>query len=576
MDRQRRGLGRRELLKGAAAAGLTAMGVPAAAGEPQESLRIPSTVSVEELAVAEFVESHLHTTPDDHKLMLRVWNRTRSSLQAMRGADLSPHTEPAFHFDPRIAGVPVPRGRSSVKVSPGDDPAYDANIESLAFATVLDLSRLLKARKITCTQLTRMYLDRLKRYGPKLLCVVTLTEDLAMKQAERADREIAAGKWRGPLHGIPWGAKDLLDTKGIRTTWGAKPFLERIPDDDATVVKRLEAAGAVLVAKLTLGELAMGDVWFGGRTNTPWNPKLGSSGSSAGPGSSVAAGLVGFAIGSETLGSIVSPSVRNGVTGLRPTYGRVSRNGAMPLCWTMDKLGPMARGVEDCGLVLGAIFGPDGVDRTTADVPFRWDPERKLTSLRVGFDTAAFDSIAKGQDEKRKKTYQDVLDTLKGLGIKLVPVTIPKLSPAYGALAGIIIDVEGATSFAKLTASDGIRQLAQQQEGSWPTTFRVGSLVPAADYVRAMQLRAQLQRDMADAIKDVDLYVTPPFGSLVHTNLTGHPTLVTRCGLIDNVPQMVEFTGQLYREDAILRVGLAYERATEHHKAWPDMEKIWG
>jgi Asp-tRNA(Asn)/Glu-tRNA(Gln) amidotransferase A subunit family amidase len=247
----------------------------------------------------------------------------------------------------------------------------------------------------------------------------------------------------------------------------------------------------------------------------------------------------------------------------------------MALSWTMDKLGPMCRRVEDCGLVLSSIFGPDGQDPTVADLPFRWDAERKLSTLRVGFDQAAFDTIAKGQDEKRKKLYQDVLDTLKAQGIQLIPVAIPKLNPAYGALASIIIDVEGATSFQKLASSEGIRQLAQQQEGSWPTTFRVGSLIPASDYVRAMQLRAQLQREMAAALKDVDLYVTPPFGSLVQTNLTGHPTLVTRCGIIDNVPQMVEFTGQLYREDAILRVGYAYEQATPHHKVWPDMEKIW-
>lgn len=571
-----RQVGRRDLLKGVAAAGFAALsGSTAEAGLQEAQSQTDPPVTPEEIGIADRVAAHLHNTADDHKQIARLWGRMRSSLKTVRSAEISPHSEPAFQFDPRLPGVPVPTGKSSVKPSRVSTSSYDGKIESLAFASVLELARLLHERKITSTELTRMYLDRLKRFGPKLLCTVTLTEEHALRQAERADQEIADGKWRGPLHGIPWGAKDLLDTKGIRTTWGAKPFENRVPTEDATVVKRLEEAGAVLIAKLTLGELAMGDVWYGGKTLTPWNPKQGSSGSSAGPGAAVAAGLVGFAIGSETLGSIVSPSVRNGVTGLRPTFGRVPRTGAMPLSWTMDKLGPMARRVEDCAVVLGAIFGPDGADQTVPDVPFRWDAGSKLSALKVGFDASAFESIAKGQDEKRKAIYQEVLETLRGQGISLIPVNIPKLTPAYSALASITIDVEGAASFQKLVASEGIRQLAQQQDGSWPNTFRVGSLIPAADYVRAMQLRADLQRQMADALKDVDLYVTPPFGSLVHTNLTGHPTLVTRCGMIDNVPQMVEFTGQLYREDAICRVGLAFEQATEHHKVWPDMEKIW-
>jgi Asp-tRNA(Asn)/Glu-tRNA(Gln) amidotransferase A subunit family amidase len=570
-----RRVGRRELLKGAAAAGLVTIGGGVEAVPLQDSQGSPeASITQEDIAAADRVAAHPYNSSDDHKQIARSWGRMRSSLRAIRAADASPHSLPAFTFDPRLPNTRVPTGKSSMKVGSPTTPVYNGAVESLAFASVVELGELLKARKVTSTQLTRMYLDRLKKFGPKLLCVVNLTEELALKQAARADEELAAGKWRGPLHGVPWGAKDLLDTKSIPTTWGAKPYEKQIPAEDATVVKRLEEAGAVLVAKLTLGELAMGDVWFGGRTNTPWNAKLGSSGSSAGPGAAVAAGLVGFAIGSETLGSIVSPSVRNGVTGRRPTFGRVPRTGAMPLSWTMDKLGPMCRRVEDCAVVLGAIFGPDGADPTVPDVPFRWNASSKLSSLRVGFDQAAFEQISKGQDEKRKKIYEDVLSTLRGLGIQLVPVTIPKLTPAYSALASITIDVEGAASFQKLVSGEGIRQLVQQQDGSWPNTFRVGGLIPAADYIRAQQLRADLQRQMAAAIKDVDLYVTPPFGSLVHTNLTGHPTLVTRCGIIDNVPQMVEFTGQLYREDAICRVGLAFEQATAHHKVWPDMEKI--
>ena len=343
-------------------------------------------------------------------------------------------------------------------------------------------------------------------------------------------------------------------------------------DYDATVIERLEAAGAILVAKLTMGELAMGDVWFGGTTRSPWNPVLGSSGSSAGPGSATAAGLVGFGIGTETLGSIVSPSVRNGVTGLRPTFGRVSRHGAMPLSWTMDKIGPMARGVEDCALILSAIHGADGHDITAIDAPFRWNPALPLKKLRVGVDQSAFDDMhkaatqadARPRAKERAAVYQNALDTIKGLGVTLVPVTLPANAELYNPIAGITIDVEGASSFATLTASGKLDTLAQQDDWNWPNTFRAGSTIPASDYIQAMRLRSKLQREMADALKDVDCFVTVPFHgpTLVYTNLTGHPTLVTRCGMLQGVPQSIEFVGNLYEEAAILRLGLAYEQAT--------------
>jgi Asp-tRNA(Asn)/Glu-tRNA(Gln) amidotransferase A subunit family amidase len=419
-----------------------------------------------------------------------------------------------------------------------------------------------------------MYLERLKRFGPRLNCVVTLTEDLALQQAERADLELTAGHYRGPLHGIPWGAKDLLATKGIRTTFGAKPYENHVLDYDATVVKRLEDAGAVLVAKLSMGELAMGDVWFGGLTRNPWKPTTGSSGSSAGPGSATAAGLVGFSIGTETLGSIVSPSVVNGVTGLRPTYGRVPRTGAMALVWTMDKIGPMCRGVEDCALVLNAIYGPDGKDVTVTEAPFTWNPSSRLSNLRVGIDIEAFSSVEKSAT--RKPIYDAALATLRSLGVTLKPVALPKQTDAYGALPSLIIDAESSASFQKLTASGKLTQLAQQGQGNWPNTFRTGSTIPAADYLTALRLRTRLQQEMAESLKDVDCFVTIPFGSpnIYYSNLTGQPTLVTRCGMVSGAPQMIEFTGNLYREDAILRLGFAYEQATEHRKLWPDTEKI--
>ena len=462
-------------------------------------------------------------------------------------------------------------------LSDGSPPEHDGSIESLAFATVVQLSRLIQARKITSTQLTKMYLERLKRFGPRLLCVVTLCEELAIKQAARADEELAAGKYRGPLHGIPYGAKDLLATKGIPTTWGSPPYKEQVFDYDATVIRRLEDAGAVLLAKLSLGELAQGDVWFGGTTRNPWDPTKGSSGSSAGPGAATAAGLVGFSIGTETLGSILSPCVDNGVTGLRPTYGRVSRYGAMVLVWTMDKLGPMCRCVEDCALVLRAIHGADPNDPTAADVPFSWQPNLDLKTLRVGFDATALDWNARTwRDESAKKTYQTALDTIRGLVGELKPVTLPPAN-RYGELPWSIIGAEASAAFTDLLTSGRVREMVQQQRGAWPNTFRAGSTIPATDYLCMMRLRTMLMREMADAMKEVDLYVTAPFvgPTIGFTNLTGHPSLVTRCGLRDDGrPRMIEFIGQLYREDLILALGHAYEQLTDWQRHQPDVEKL--
>jgi len=450
-------------------------------------------------------------------------------------------------------------------------PRFSGDPESLAFVTVAELSRLVKARKVTSTELTRMYLDRLKRFDPALKCVITLTEELALRQAARADQEIAEGHYRGPLHGIPWGAKDLLATRGIRTTWGARPYEHQLFDEDATVVQRLEQAGAVLVAKLSMGELAVNDVWFGGKTRNPWQPEEGSSGSSAGPGSATAAGLVGFSIGSETLGSIVSPCVVCGVTGLRPTYGRVSRHGAMALCWTLDKLGPMCRGVEDCALLLSAIHGPDGHDDVAA-IPFRWNPRSPLSEIRVGCDTQAFASLEK--EPERKEIYAAVLATLHGLGIDLRPVTLPENAAAYESL-WTVISVESAASFQKLTMSGRVALLEGQGEDNWPNTFRVGSTVPAVEYLQIMRVRRQLQHAMAAALQEVDVYITVPSAgpTLLYTNFTGYPSVVTRCGMRDGRPQSVEFIGGLYNEAAALRVAYAYEQATGWHKQWPDVSK---
>ena len=416
-----------------------------------------------------------------------------------------------------------------------------------------------------------MYLARLKRYGPKLNCTVTLTEELALAQAAEADREIKQGKYRGPLHGIPWGAKDLFATKGIRTTWGAEPYREQVIDYDATLVSRLHNAGAVLVAKLSMGALAQGGRWFQGMTRNPWQveeERTGSSGSSAGPASATAAGLVGFSIGTETLGSIVSPSSRCGVVGLRPTYGRVSRFGAMGLSWTMDKIGPICRGVEDCAAALHATYGPDEKDLTVGDVPFNWSPETPLSRLRIGYLKAEFDQL---QDAERKAIYQAALDALRNAGAKLEPIELPRFSTA--ALR-IILVAEAAAAFDDLTRSGGINQLSGQEPGDWPNTFRSSRFIPAVEYIRAQRARTLLMREMDALMSKWDVFVSPAPGSasLLITNLTGHPAVCVPCGFPKGLPQSIMFTGGLYDEGAPLRVALAFERATNWHTMHPKMD----
>lgn len=581
----RRALVKRGLTAGALAAA-AAFGAKegAPAGKAQTTVKNekpaadPATITPDDIARADKIAGR-DNTPSHRALMAKSLEETRGELVALRSGAVEAGGalgDPATHFDPRLPGTVVPTGESGAKLSRAPLPAYANEPGSLAFASVADLSRLVKARKVTSTTLTRMYLDRLKKFGPRLLCVVNLTEERALAEAARADAEITAKRYRGPLHGIPYGAKDLFTTRGAPTTFGAKPYENQNLDFDATIIERLTNAGAVLVAKLSMGELAMGDVWFGGLTRNPWQPSRGSSGSSAGPGSATAAGLVAFSIGTETLGSIVSPSVVNGVTGLRPTYGRVSRHGAMALCWTMDKIGPMCRSVEDCALVLAALHGPDVNDTTAANVPFVWNPDAPLAGLRVGIDVDSLSSLKRGNKERRT-IGENALGVLGDLGLTLEPVRLPKRTPAYDALAGTIIGVEGAASFAKLTAEGGLDLLAQQEAYSWPNTFRVGATVPAVDYLQALRLRARLQREMAEILAGLDAYVTFPrtaSPSLVYTNLTGHPELVTRCGLRGGLPESISFVGQLYREDVLCRIGHAFEQATPWHNDWPDTEKL--
>lgn len=573
-DNKPRPMSRRALVKTMLAAGAASAAGAAAAPNPPAA---DEAITPADLVAADKVAGRTFPYPDaDRTLMLKTMTRTRQSLRALRAAEelQDGQAEPATHFDPRLTNTLIPTGKSSLTLSRGALPRFDAgDLESLAFASVADLSRLLKARKITARALTEMYLARLEKFGPRLLCVVNVTRERAREAADRADKEIASGKHRGPLHGVPYGLKDLFATRGYPTTWGAKPFANQQFDYDAAVVQRLDAAGAVLVAKLSMGELAMGDVWFGGTTRNPWDSARGSSGSSAGPGSAVAAGLVGFALGTETLGSIVSPCVANGVTGLRPTYGRVPRTGAMALSWTMDKIGPMCRGVEDCALVFAAINGADGVDASApAGIPFRWSPASKLQDLRIGIDTNAFKPT-----NRNAPIYAAALETLKRLGIEGKPAQLPVATDALRALTGTIINVEGAASFATLRTSGGLAELAQQADWNWPNAFRVGATIPAADYLHALRLRKQLGRAVADALEGIDVLVTVPFAgfNLAATNLSGHPSLVTRCGKReDGLPVSLEFIGNLYREDAVLRVAHAFEQATRWHNEWPNTNKL--
>jgi Asp-tRNA(Asn)/Glu-tRNA(Gln) amidotransferase A subunit family amidase len=500
-------------------------------------------------------------------------NTNLERYEALRKIEIPLDTEPATLFHPALPGKTFPIKSTKFKLSKVETRQLSSfsSIDELAFATVPQLAELIRTRKVSPVDLTKMYLGRLKKYGPKLNCVVTLTEDLALAQAAEAEREIKAGKYRGSLHGIAWGAKDLFATKGIRTTWGAEPYRDQLINYDSTVVERLRDAGAVLVAKLSMGALAQGGRWFAGMTRNPWQideDKIGSSGSSAGPASATAAGLVAFSIGTETLGSIISPSSRCGVVGLRPTYGRVSRYGAMGLSWTMDKIGPICRGVEDCAAALNAMYGPDGRDLTVGDVPFKWEPAKPLGSMRIGYVKAEFDQQ---QDPERKAIYQQALDNLKSAGANLQPLELPKFSTA--ALR-IILVAEAATAFDDLTRSGGINQLSGQEAGDWPNTFRSSRFIPAVEYIRAQRARRLLMHAMQDLMSNWDVFVSPAPGSasLLITNLTGHPAVAVPCGFPKGLPQSIMFTGGLYDEGAPLRVALAFERATQWHTMHPKMD----
>jgi Asp-tRNA(Asn)/Glu-tRNA(Gln) amidotransferase A subunit family amidase len=506
----------------------------------------------------------LDLATDEAELMLGDVLQHRNAFRRMHGRPLANDVPPALTFSPLLPGIEA--RPDAIETVPIAFPQVErpADLATLVYADLPTLAALVRSRKVSCVELCETYLARLKEVDASLLCIVTLLPERARAQAEALDRELAEGTWRGPLHGIPWGAKDLLAVAGAPTTWGSTIYAEQTFDEDATVVRRLDAAGAVLIAKLSLGELAWGDVWFRGMTRNPWNRDKGSSGSSAGSAAAVAAGGVAFSIGSETLGSIVSPSTRCGNSSLRPTFGRVSRHGSMALSWSMDKLGVLARSAQDAALVFDVIQGPDGLDGTVHDMPFEPSGPVDVSGWRVGYTKGAF--------ERAGENEQAVLKTLDALGVELVEFEAPRAVPVAGLLT--ILSVEAAAAFDHLTRSGRDDEMVRQEERAWPNVFRAAQFIPAVEYVRANRLRTELMHAMNAQLEGLDAVVHPPFadGILSISNLTGHPCFVAPCGFESNgMPESISFTGLLFGETKLLALVEAWQVATEHHTRHPDL-----
>jgi Asp-tRNA(Asn)/Glu-tRNA(Gln) amidotransferase A subunit family amidase len=617
-------LDRRDFMKtcsGMGLAGTLFPGVLWAQAQAQAAKRITKEMIENAAAIADVPISEEYK-----EMMLENLNDHANGYEEIYKLHIPNSVDPALIFDPVLPGMKYETERKPMRISKAVSSATAGapkTLDDLAFASARDLGELIRTKKISSLALTEMYLGRLKKYDPTLKFVVTLTEERALVQAKKADAEIAAGKYRGPLHGLPWGAKDLLAVKGYRTTWGAGGFENQMMDEDATVVKRLDEAGAVLVAKLTLGALAQGDVWFGGVTRNPWNPSQGSSGSSAGPASATAAGCVAFSIGSETLGSISSPSTRCGCTGLRPSFGLVPRTGAMALSWSMDKLGPICRTVEDCALVLDAIYGRDGKDRTVQAAAFNWDANLDWRKLRVGYLKGAFERKPDEQQEaakeeppatpeeqkkreERKKRREAArvraeydrkynaaaLAKLREMGVNLVPVEMPKFP--YDAMR-TMLTAESAAAFDELTRTGKDKLLTSQKDYDWPNTFRTARFIPAVEYIQAARARRMSMDAVAKVFDDFDVIVAPTSGEqLVITNLTGHPAVILPNGLRDSdapkppsdevsdfrnaggpgTPTSLTFLGKLYGEAELLAFARAYQEATGFHRLHPKLPSV--
>jgi Asp-tRNA(Asn)/Glu-tRNA(Gln) amidotransferase A subunit family amidase len=503
--------------------------------------------------------------------------RNRDNYEAVRAVALPTETEPAFSFH-----VPVPaRARRAHRPAAAARPPRTAaktgvrrpgTLSDLAFEPVTVLADLVASRQVSSTELTTMYLERLKRHDATLHCVVTLTEPLALSQAADADKEIQAGRYRGPLHGIPYGIKDLFAVKNVLTTWGARPYAEQVFPYDATAVTRMQEAGAVLVAKLSTGELAVGDLWFRDRTRNPWNPERGSSGSSAGPAAATAAGLVGFAIGTETGGSIVSPASTCGAVGLRPTYGRVSRYGCMTLRWTLDKVGPITRSVADAGMVLSALHGPDGRDDTVPDLSFAWDGGRDVKGLRIGYverEMAGAEPDDRERTGARRRALEGAMSLYRQAGATLVPITLPEL-PSSALYA--ILNAEAGAMFDELLRNGRINELADKSVNGRANQLRATRFIPAVEYIRAQRVRTLLLHQMNAVFDAVDIFVAPTDSeSVTMTNLTGHPAIVVPAGFVDGLPMAMMLTGKLWDEATLLRAAAAFEAATDWHSRHPPL-----
>lgn len=498
--------------------------------------------------------------------MLETLETRRKNYAELRKLNMPNSVVPSLNFNPLPAGYKFPDKINGFKLAPSPTAKFTGNKDELAFSTITQLAQLIRNKQISSVELTRYFIDRLKKYDPVLQHTITITEHRAMIQARKADTEIAAGKYRGVLHGIPFGAKDLLATKDYKTTWGSVPYKEQIINTDATAISRLENAGAVLIAKMTLGELAQGDVWFGGKTKNPWDVKRGSSGSSAGSASAVASGCLPFAIGSETYGSIVSPSAECGTTGLRPTFGRISKYGAMALSWSMDKLGPIARNVEDCAIVFNTIMGPDGKDLSVIPAPFNYTSENSgnLKGVRIGFIKSEFSG-------RNANSANDSLTLVKltQLGAELVPFELPVLPYVEMSIA---LSAEAGAAFDELTLTNREDLMVNQNKSARPNALRASRFIPAVEYIQASRARTLLVEQLNAKMKDVDVFIAPAFGlNLRATNLSGHPCVVLPNGFRNGLPGSITFTGQLFGEGKLLQIARTYQIATGFNDKHPTL-----
>jgi len=526
------------------------------------------TVTLEMLEAAQRIAGVSFTREEQQAILARL-NASRGYLagfQALRRANLGNSAQPAIVFNPLPPGRKLPTGPRSLKLRE-PEVSRPSSDDALAFLPVTHLARLVKTRQVKPSELTELYLARLARHDPTLHCVVSLTPDLARAQAKQADAEIAAGKYRGPLHGIPFGLKDLFAVRGTKTTWGASPYKDQIIDVDSTVYVRLRDAGAILLAKLSSGALALTAQWFGGVTRNPWNTAQDSAGSSAGPGAATAAGLVAFSIGTDTGGSVISPSARNGLTGMRPTFGRVSRHGAMALAWTQDTVGPMCRSAEDCALVFNAVYGPDGKDNSVLDAPFAWDSAADVTKLRVGYLRSLFADSAAAQtalQAQTRRNYDEALHVIRALGVQVAPFDLPDV--AIEAI-DFIRYAETAAAFDEPTRNGTIREIERGPEQSpRPAEIRPARFIPAMEYIQANRYRLRVMEQMDQAMANLDLFIG---ADLLLTNRTGHPVISLPNGFFEGSPTALQMTGKLFGEPELLLLAHAFQSKTDHHLKHP-------